>query len=220
MISDYKKEETGDKEKDIRNRILIASEELFMRYGFKSITMDEISRHLGVSKKTLYQYFEDKDDIVCQCIENHLNCEKGDYSKILEYAENPIHELLMEIQQFKMLTNTLHPSALFELRKYHPKAWQIFQEHKENWIIKSVTDNLKKGIAMGLYRAEIEPEVLARLRVEEVYIGFDPNIFPNGSFQLKTIQLQFIEHFLYGILTDAGRQSLQQLLQKYENTTI
>ena len=219
MISDYKKEETQEKDKDIRNRILSASEALFMQYGFKSITMDEIARHLGISKKTLYLYFADKDDIVCQCIDSHLSCERSEYADMAEIAENPIHAFLLEIQEFKLMFNTIHPSALFELRKYHPNAWQIFQEHKEKWLLQSVVDNLQKGIAQGLYRSDIEPEILARLRIEQVHIGFDPQVFQKGRFELKTIQLQFIEHFLHGILTDAGRQTLTQLLLKYDNPT-
>ncbi|MCU0352891.1 MAG: TetR/AcrR family transcriptional regulator [Cytophagales bacterium] len=205
-----------EKEHDNRERILSAAEELFMRYGFRSITMDEIARHLGVSKKTIYQHFTDKDEIVLQCIANHMNAEKCMAQEILSQVSNPVAEFLLEAQQLKLTFNGVHPTVLFELKKYHPKAWAVFQEHKEKWIIKSIMDNLRKGMEMGLYRPDINPEILARMRVEQVALAFDPQAFPTGRFDLRTIQLQFIEHFLHGILTDKGREFLTHYLQTTE----
>jgi len=204
---------TDEKERETRERILSASEELFMRYGFRSITMDEIARHLGVSKKTIYQHFADKDEIVCQCIANHMESEKCIAAEIWSKVSNPVEEFLIEAQHLKFTFNTIHPGILFELKKYHPKAWEIFQEHKQKWILQSVIDNLKKGVEMGFYRPDIDPEVLGRLRVEQIAMGFDPGIFPNQQFTLKTIQLQLIEHFLHGLLTDKGREFLNLYLQ-------
>ena len=204
---------TDDKERETRDRILSAAEELFMRYGFRSITMDEIARHLGVSKKTIYQHFADKDEIVCQCISNHLEDEKCMAAEIWSNVTNPVEELLLEAQQLKITFNSVHPTVLFELKKYHPKAWEIFQEHKEKWILQSIIDNLKKGVEMGFYRPDIDPEILARLRVEQISMGFDPGIFPSPQFSLNTIQLQLIEHFLHGLLTDKGREFLNLYLQ-------
>lgn len=209
--TDKKKNE--DKDKETRDRIMSAAEELFMRYGFKSITMDEIAKHLGVSKKTIYQHFKDKDAIVCQCIANHMDSEKCTAAEIFSKADNPVEEFLIEAQHLKATFNMVHPTIIFELRKYHPKAWAIFQEHKEKWMIRSIVENLKKGMATGYYRPDMEPEIMARLRMEQVALGFDPTVFPNGRFELKTIQLQFIEHFIHGLLTDKGRDFLNTYIQ-------
>jgi TetR/AcrR family transcriptional regulator, cholesterol catabolism regulator len=195
-----------EKDREIRERILGGSEELFLRYGFKSITMDEIARHLGVSKKTLYQQFKDKDEVVYQVVSRHFDCEKSMAYELMEQAENPIHEFVIEAQQLKITLNRIHPNAIFELKKYHPKAWQIFFEHKEKWIIELLLKNLKKGLEQGLYRDDIVPEILVRLRIEQITLAFDPHVFPANRFDMKTIQVQFIEHFIQGILTDKGRQ--------------
>ena len=210
---ELEKKKSEEKDKETRDRILAAAEELFMRYGFKSITMDEIARHLGVSKKTIYQHFEDKDAIVCECIASHMDCEKCTAAEVLSKASNPVEEFLIEAQHLKMTFNMVHPTIIFELRKYHPKAWAIFQEHKEQWMIRSIVENLKKGMETGYYRPDIEPEILARLRMEQMALGFDPTVFPNGRFELKAIQLQFIEHFIHGILTDKGRDFLNSYVQ-------
>lgn len=210
---ELEKRKSEEKDKETRNRILAAAQELFMRYGFKSITMDEIARHLGVSKKTIYQHFEDKDAIVCECIASHMDCEKCTAAEVFSKASNPVEEFLIEAQHLKMTFNMVHPTIIFELRKYHPKAWAIFQEHKEKWMIRSIVENLKKGMETGYYRPDIEPEILARLRMEQMAVGFDPTVFPNGRFELKTIQLQFIEHFIHGILTNKGRDFFNSHLQ-------
>lgn len=204
---------SDDKDRDNRCRILKSSEELFMRYGFKSVTMDEIARHLGVSKKTIYQYFEDKDEIVHECISQHFEDEKCMYGEVLAKAENPVHEFVMEIEHLAITFSSVHPSVLFELRKYHPKAWDVFVQHKEQWIIRSIVENLQKGIEQKLYRPDIEPEILARLRVEQIYIAFDPQVFPTGRFDIRLIHLQFLVHFLHGILTDKGREFFNRYLQ-------
>lgn len=211
--SDFTEKKTDDKERETRDRILSAAEDLFMRYGFRTITMDEIAKHLGVSKKTIYQHFADKEEIVCSCIESHLNFEKCTATEIWSKVSNPVEEFIVEAQHLKFTLNSVHPTILFELRKYHPKAWSIFQEHKEKWILQSIIDNLRKGIEMGLYRSDINPEILARLRVEQISMGFDPEIFPSQLFDLKTIHLQLIEHFLHGILSDKGREFLTLYLQ-------
>ncbi len=204
---------TDDKERETRDRILSAAEELFMRYGFRTITMDEIAKHLGVSKKTIYQHFADKDEIVCQCISNHLDCEKCTAAEIWMNVTNPVEEFIIEAQHLKFTLNSVHPTILFELRKYHPKAWEIFQDHKEKWILQSIIDNLKKGVELGFYRPDVDPDILARLRVEQIAMGFDPDIFPSQRFALKTIHLQLIEHFLHGILSEKGREFLNLYLQ-------
>ncbi|MDJ1468017.1 TetR/AcrR family transcriptional regulator [Cytophagaceae bacterium DM2B3-1] len=212
-FAEKRNDEREDKDKEIRERILTGAEELFLQYGFRSITMDEIAKHLGVSKKTIYQHFADKDEIVCHCIENHLDYEKCTANEIWAKVSNPVEEFVIEAQHLKFTTHNIHPTILFELKKYHPKAWAIFQEHKEKWILQSIIDNLKKGMEMGFYRSDIDPDILARLRVEQIAMGFDPTIFPGQEFVLKKIQLQLLEHFLHGILSDKGREFLNLYLQ-------
>ena len=204
-----------EKEKEIKNRILSSAQELFMTYGFKSITMDEIAKNLAISKKTIYQYFQDKDDIVRECVSHHLGCEKILQHELFSNAQNPVEEFYIEMQQLRLTLSRMHPAVIFELKKYHPKAWEIFESHKQNWIIQSVKDNLKRGKDLGYYRSDIIIDIMAKLRVEEVTIGWDPVLFPSHLYDMKTIQMQFIEHFLYGILTDKGRDILNQITQHY-----
>lgn len=199
-------------ETDIKTKILKGAEELFMRYGVRSITMDEIARHLGISKKTLYQYFLDKDDIVASTTHNHLIRERKQFEQIAEDSSNSVEELVKLSLCLKENVKGMNPSLLFDLQKYHQKAWNIWLEFKNKFIRESVVRNLNKGIAEGLIRAEINPEILAVVRIETVQMGFDDQLFPVDKFNLTEVQMQILEHFIHGLLTDKGKK----LYQKYK----
>jgi AcrR family transcriptional regulator len=205
---------------EVKERILKAAEELFMQYGFRSISMDDIARHISVSKKTLYQFFEDKDEIVSITVSRHFDKEKEVCQhQIALHAENAVDELLMVSRFLKSNLQNINPALLFDLQKYHPKAWEIFKNFKQEFILQHILRNLRKGVEEDLYRKNIDVEVLARLRLEEVQLGFDSSIFPPAQFNIYDIQMQFLDHFIRGIATDKGLALLNQYRNR-EQTSI
>jgi TetR/AcrR family transcriptional regulator, cholesterol catabolism regulator len=188
----------------VKERILENAVELFWRYGVKSVTMEDIAKELGISKKTIYQHFADKDAIVEQVIEKELDCEKTDIERMESEASDPIQEVIMASVYMRAKLGTMSPALLYDLKKYHPKAWNLFQKHKQEHIIHSVSDNLRRGIQQRLYRNDIHVDVLARLRIEQIEMAFDNTIFPHASFSMIDIQIEFMHHFLRGILTEDG----------------
>ncbi len=199
---------------EVKERILIGAEELFMQYGFRSISMDDIAKHLSISKKTIYQFFEDKDEIVYLVAKRHFEKEKEVcHTNVFIHAENPIDELMRVSKFIKTNTANINPAIMFDLQKYHPKAWEIFREFKQGFILQHILQNLNKGIAEGLYRADINPEVLARLRLEEIQLAFDTSIFPLAQFKIYDTHTQLLEHFIRGIVTEKGLT----LLNYYKN---
>lgn len=178
--------------------------DLFWRYGVKSVTMDDIAKELGISKKTIYQHFNDKDAIVKEVVERELDCEQSDMDRLGAEASNPIEEVMRTSDYIRASFATVSPVLLHDLKKYHPKAWALFQKHKHEHIIQSISGNLQRGMADGLYRADIDVDVLARMRVEQIEMAFDPAIFPPQKFAMIEVHTQLIQHFLRGILTDRG----------------
>lgn len=178
--------------------------DLFWRYGVKSVTMEDIAKELGISKKTIYQHFVDKDAIVKEVIEQELDCEKNDIDRLESEARDPIEEVIMASDYMRATLATMSPVLLHDLKKYHPKAWSLFQKHKHDYIIHNISDNLLKGMEQGLYRNDIDVDVLARLRIEQIEMAFDNAIFPHQKFSMMDIQIQFMNHFLRGILTEKG----------------
>lgn len=199
-------------ETDIKEKILKGAEDLFMKYGVRSISMDDIARHLSVSKKTLYQHFADKEDIVTMTCKAHLERHCREFEQINGKAKNAIEELANLSVCLKRNFEQINPSLLFDLQKYHPKAWSVWLNYKDKFIRESVVRNLKQGIEEGYFRPEIDPEVIAAVRLELVEIVFDETIFPRDRFRLPEVQAQIFDHFVYGLVTEKGKK----LYQKYK----
>jgi AcrR family transcriptional regulator len=209
-------------ELDIKGKILKGAEELFTKYGIRSISMDDIARHLAVSKKTLYQHFSDKEDIVTVTFKMHIDRHVVELEQIRLTAENAIDELAKISQCLKRTTQNTNPSLLFDLQKYHPKAWAVWMNHKNKFIRTSVVRNLKQGIDEGYFRPDINSEVLALVRLELIHLPFNEELFPRERFRLQDVLMQTFDHFVYGLVTDKGRKLYQKYreIKNYQPSTI
>jgi AcrR family transcriptional regulator len=201
-------------ELDIKTKILKAAESLFMKYGVRSISMDDISRHLAVSKKTLYQHFADKEDIVYMACQAHIDSIASRFLDITRSSKNALDELTKFSTCMKKNTEDTNPSLLFDLQKYHPKAWGVWLNHKNKFIRDSMIRNLKQGIQEGYYRPEINVDIVAAMRLELVQLPFDENAFPPSRFNMAQVQMEIFDHFVHGIVTEKGRK----LYQKYKES--
>ncbi|WP_229214086.1 TetR/AcrR family transcriptional regulator [Dyadobacter flavalbus] len=188
----------------MKERILKSALNLFWRYGIKSVTMDDIARDLGISKRTIYQHFSDKEAILAQVIEEEITSQKCEMQKLDELAANPIEQIIYASGQMRDALANMNPTLLYDLKKYYPKAWNLFQSYKKEHLIKNIQDNLKEGIKQGFYRPDIDVEVFSLLRIEQTVMAFDPTIFPVRNFNMMHIQMQFLLHFLRGILSEKG----------------
>ncbi|MEJ2006412.1 MAG: TetR/AcrR family transcriptional regulator, partial [Cyclobacteriaceae bacterium] len=160
-----------------------------------------------------YQNFKDKDEIVTTAFRRHMDKEKAEYIEIHRVSRDPIEEMKRVSSCMRKDFKNINPSLLFDIQKYHPKAWQIWLDFKNDHIYGTITENLKSGIEMGVFRNDINVEILAKLRLETVQMAFDTRLFPPEEFDLSEIQVQIFEHFIQGVLTDKGRK----LYEKYNN---
>ncbi len=189
--------------------------ELFMRYGCKSVTMDDIARHLAVSKKTLYQFYKDKDEIITTFARNEFECEKDCMQGIVAESENAIDEEMRVSRHIRQTFSKMHPALLYEMQKYHTQAWQVYTNFRQSTVSDHIRDNLQRGIREGLYRDDIDVEIMTRLRMEVIQVAFDPQVFPPAQFSLVHIQMQLMEMFIRGIATAEGLTVLDQYKTKY-----
>lgn len=197
---------------EIKSRIIIKARELFFRYGVKSVTMDDIASELGISKKTIYLHFEDKDELVHQMMLIEMDCDKSDWEELGNTSKNVIEKTVRSMDLFKQAFAEINPSAFFDIKKYHPKTWQLFEEHKQNFILESIIKDLKEGIEQGYFRPEIRVDILAKMRLEQIEIGFDPHAFPGNKYSVVEIELTMLDHFFRGIMTEKGLQVYQEYL--------
>jgi AcrR family transcriptional regulator len=177
--------------------------------------MDDIAREMSVSKKTLYLYYADKKAMVNDSLKTWMDEEQKLMGAIQANAENAIEEIISLTAHLKKLFADVNPVLLFDMRKYYPEAWQYFQQHKEECYVQNIQRNLHWGIREGIYRKDINVDILAKMRIEIAEMAFDPKIFPSDKFSFAEVQLQFLDHFVHGIVTLKGYSLLLKYKQKY-----
>lgn len=198
---------------DPKERILVKSNELFNRYGIRSVSMDDIAAQLGMSKKTLYQYYTDKDELVNAVFDIILSVNKNNCTECTKKGENAIDEVFLSFDIMEEMLKSMNPSVLFDMQKYHPSAYRKFDDFKNGFLYRIIKANLERGIKEELYREEIDTDILSRYRLHTVLLSFNPDVFPSNKTSLVHIEQQLIECFLYGLATPKG----YKLIQKYKN---
>ena len=172
--------------------------------------MDDVAKEASMSKKTLYQYFQNKDSLVTEVVQKHFELERAEFEGIKAQADNAIHELILTAQCIRKHVYKTNPSLLLDMQKFHGLAWREYLDFKHSTIKGQIEDNIRRGIKEGYFRSEMDPEILAIFRVESVQLIFDPKVFPNDKFDFPTIQIQIMDHFINGLLTDEGRKKYEE----------
>lgn len=203
-------------ERESKDKLIRGAEELFMKYGLRSVSMDDIARHLGISKKTIYQHFADKDEVVATVAQSHMRRQQQQFEDIVKAAKNAVEEMAMFATNMKEHLRNINPALLFEMQKYHTRAWNEWLAFKHNVIRDSIVRSMKEGVADGYFRADLDIGILATMRLEQVQMAFDNTLFPRDKYSISEIQAQLFEHFVHGIMTDKGRK----LYEKYKAKTI
>lgn len=203
---------------EVKEYIVEEADKLFCQYGFKSVTMDDIAKHLGMSKKTIYQHFSDKDELVTILIREKLSNQDCTMGACSENAENAVQEIFFAITNIHELLTTMNPKLFYDLQKYHPKAWLLFKNFKEQNLGKTILANLERGIKEGFYRPEIKTDILTQMRLEQVDLLFSQqhsNYVMNNKYNIAQVMVELTVHFLYGICNLDGLA----LIEKYKRTT-
>jgi TetR/AcrR family transcriptional regulator, cholesterol catabolism regulator len=196
----------------VKDRIKQKAHDLFMQFGVRSITMDEIALQMGMSKKTIYQYYADKDELVdvvmADVIKHNQNCCLRDR----QHAKDAIHEVFLAIEMMQEMFQNMNPSILFELEKYYPKVFEKFLQHKYDFLYKIIATNIERGIAEELYRSDIDINVLVKARLETMLLAFNQQLFPKNKYSLIQVETELTTHFLFGLVTVKGHK----LITKYQ----
>ena len=200
----------------MEERILDKTRELFFRYGLKNVTMDDIAKELGISKKTLYAHFDKKKSIVKKVTENYLACQSEQSKRLAFDSTDAIHELIAVIHHVNSIFESMDVRIVHDMQKYFPEAWKIFEEHKQDFILKMIKDNLQRGIDSGLFRKDIDIEIIARMRMEQIILAMNPSVFPTDQFDIKVVHHQLLLQYVHGVSTTAGRHLIYKYLNKNE----
>ena len=179
--------------------------------------MDEMARQLGVSKKTLYQYFTDKNDIVDSCLTYALECDLADLKSVFNHGENAIQELMQVSKKVMKQLKDIHPSIFFDLSKYHPKSLTKISSQKNSGIKDLLLNNLKKGIKEGLFRDNLNAEILANIHMALMEHLMSNDLTEGHTYGPEVIYSEFFRYHIRGIASTKGLAYLKEMIKNDEN---
>jgi len=198
----------------MKDQILLKATEMFLTLGFKSVTMDDIAAEMGISKKTIYQHFSTKPDLVKEVTLKLFESISCGIDTISENNLNPIEELF-EIKNF-VLQHLKNESAspIYQLQKYYPKLFSSLKQKQFQIMQKCVIENLEKGVKKGLYRADIDVDFISRIYFIGVTGIKDNDMFPLKNYAMKNLMNQYLDYHLRGICTPNGILQLEKQLNE------
>ncbi len=202
----------------VEEYILNEAEKLFMKFGMRSVTMDDIAKHLGISKKTIYVNFKDKNDMVMHMITNMLKKDECNMVECQGNAKDAIEEIFLMMDFLKQMLSGINPIVFYDLEKYHNEAYKLMMSFHDTHIYNSVKANLERGIKEKIFREDINTEILAQARVKQINWTFETELIRSGKYSLYEVIQELTTHFLYGICTLSGHILINNYTNKNKQT--
>jgi AcrR family transcriptional regulator len=203
-----------------KERILEKATDLFMRYGIRSITMDEIAAQLGISKKTIYQFFTDKDAMV----EAVVNAEMGRNEEECLYssttAENAVHEIFLAMDNLQEMLKGMNPQIIHDLEKHHPAAFKRLKQYKYQFLYTIIKENLERGVKEDVYRSDLNVELTTRHRIETAFMPFNQEAFPQNKYPMNQTCQDLAVLFLHSVCNIEGKKLIEKYLNERQKTTL
>jgi AcrR family transcriptional regulator len=191
-------------------RIVSDAIKVFMTYGIKSITMDDMARHLGMSKKTIYHYVVDKADLVMRCVEYDCSEDRRQLEIIVSRKLNAIDENLAISRYIINQIKAMHPSIFYDMEKYYPDAWKKLRLTRQHFASEVLGNNIRKGMEEGYFREDLNVEIMTRLWIARMNVIFDPVMFPMQEFDLAQVYEQMFVHQIRGLASKKGIKYLEK----------
>lgn len=193
--------------------------ELYKKYGIKSVTMDDVSRELGISKKTLYTLVSDKKELVDKVIKYEFDNVRHCFSEVYDKEGINAIEQLIEVNIF--MRNQLKyysPSFDYDLKKYYPHLYQKISEKRQQEMYLSVLGNMKKGKAEGIYRQDLKEEIIAKLYVTRIVHAHESEIISIEDFIAPEAYREYFVYHIRGIANEKGIKILESQIDKLDHT--
>jgi AcrR family transcriptional regulator len=189
---------------------------LYRKYGIRSVTMDDVSHELGISKKTLYQYVHDKDDLVHKVVDMEITERKQKMAISCSDDKNAIEQLLEIAQCISFMLKDYSAASEYDLKKYYPDLYIMVRDLRRNHIFKFILDNLNKGKAEGLYRNEIDVDMISRLNVALIDNMVDSEVITISEFMDQRFFNEFFVYHIRGIANAKGLVFFESHLPELE----
>jgi TetR/AcrR family transcriptional regulator, cholesterol catabolism regulator len=192
------------------HKIVAESIKLFKTYGIRSVSMDDIAKDLGMSKKTLYEHFDNKADLLAKALDLSVKEFTDWFAELKQESLNAIDELLSISKRVNDEYAKYTPSNIFDLKKYYP---EVIKEHvsKEKQITYTLmTENLRKGISENIYRSDLDVELVAELYVQKIAVLHTGEFWSDANVTFEKIFEIMFENHIRGIVNQSGLEYFEQ----------
>jgi AcrR family transcriptional regulator len=189
---------------EIKAKVFDLAQSLFMKYGVRSVSMDDIAQDAGISKKTIYKIIPNKKALVHKIIQHFIEVEKTAIIQIQEERIDAIHEMVLIAKRLLRLIRKTKPTLMHDLQKYHPESWALIENLHIKFIHQLIEKNIQEGITNGLYQQEIDPDIITKLYIGNSFLINDEKTFPRDQYNPEKVFHQFILYHLQGILSAEG----------------
>ena len=189
-----------EKEKNILEQV----SSLYQKYGIKSVTMDDVAKEIGISKKTLYEYFSDKTDLVKKFLEFHICRIRVVFEKEKDDQRNAIDHLLDISRIIIAFLKNFNPAIHYDLQKYYPEVFRSLFEYKRTHMYNSVKDNLLRGMKEGLYRSDLNAEIIATIYVSRIEASWDSHFLLINEYSTTELFTEMFTYHIRGIASKKG----------------
>ena len=187
-----------------QQEIINVAREMFGEYGIRSVSVDDICRQVGISKKTLYQYYNNKAELLDSLLTQEMENVKNEALEIKAEANNAIHSLLLVSKLIGRLSMNAKPAAAYDLKKYYPELYKKFVDIKRQMAYEGIVMNLERGMKEGLYRSDLSIEVIARLYIQKIEQMHDKEFLQHMEFSHECILKIMFENHIRGIANQKG----------------
>lgn len=185
--------------------------DLLFLYGTKSITLDDIASRMGISKKTIYSCCPDKKNLVDRIVVDYLSSHRADAERVRAESRHAIDEVLQMARLARSRMEQVSPAFLFDLNKYYPDIWARFEQYRTQEIFGQVVDVIKRGQQEGLFRTDLDTEIVAAMHLQHIRLLTEPGQQPRPERPVGDLIRHIISIFLQGIVTQKGLDVMSQL---------
>ena len=193
---------------EIKEHIIQQSLSLFLKKGVKQVNMDEVATNLGISKKTLYVHFDNKQDLVHHCFQKHNDLVSEMINNLAVQFENAIDE------SCSLVMKQTNPYLLGELKRYYSNTWALIEQLKQKVLFNILKNNLNNGIEQGFYRKDIDVDIIAKLMISRIHALVNDEIFPLTQYDFRKLLTEIRIYHLRGISTLKGINYLEQKINE------
>lgn len=197
-------------------KILEKVSELYIKYGIKSITMDDVASHLSISKKTLYKYVSDKDDLVGKVIDIQIEVLRSEMECKCNTGLNAIEELLIVSKMINYKMKNMNPGTVYDLKKYYPEHYTRLLNARREKMHSNIINNIRKGKEEGLYRNDLDENIIAKLQISRIENIIDSDFFSVEEFTSDKFFQEIFVYHIRGIANEKGIDFLENKLASFD----